>query len=109
MSQSQFTLGGGSESGGNESDNSADEPVSTASDTNLLKKNTAQIKPALPNKMDTALLNRSGIAARSGYQPLIREDSVRSHRNSIHGYILSLIKSVVYSDKIDSNALYKYF
>lgn len=87
MSQSQFNLG--SESGGNESDNSADEPASTASDTNLIKKN-AQMKaapavPRKPDRLDNSLLNRSTPTNRTGYQPLIREDSVRSHRNSVHG------------------------
>lgn len=85
----------GFESGGNESDNSVDEPNSVASDTNLIKKSTQPKVSTLPIKpADNGLMNRAALPSRSNYQPLIREESVRSHRNNIHRYILKILFSL---------------
>ncbi len=76
-----------SESGGNESDNSVEDPLSVASDTNLLQRNNV-IRRSLQRKpIEASLLPRGGI--RSSFQSLKR-DSVNTpnriaHRNSIHG------------------------
>lgn len=76
-----------SESGGNESDNSAEEPLSVASDTNLLQRNNV-IRRSLQRKsnIEATVLPRGGI--RSSFQSLKREGTPNriTHRNSIHGY-----------------------
>ncbi|XP_062559689.1 girdin [Armigeres subalbatus] len=85
LTQSQFTLG--SESGGNESDNSIEEPNSVASDTNLLQRNTA-IRQSLQRKPNNEALNasllRGGI--RSSLQASRRDDANQAHRNSFPGF-----------------------
>ncbi|XP_055597372.1 girdin [Uranotaenia lowii] len=85
LTQSQFTLG--SESGGNESDNSMEEPNSVASDTNLLQRNsvTRQSLQRKPNNdaLNSSLL-RGGI--RSSLQTSRREEVNPSHRNSFPGF-----------------------
>lgn len=63
------------DSGGNESDNSADEAVSVASDSNLLKKNLSTQRT-----LGEPVMSRSLASGSRAYQPLIREDSIRSHR-----------------------------
>lgn len=76
-----------SESGGNESDNSAEEPLSVASDTNLLQRNNV-IRRSLQRKsnIEATVLPRGGV--RSSFQSLKRESTPNriTHRNSIHGY-----------------------
>lgn len=86
MTQSQTTLGG-FDSGGNESDNSADESHSVASDTNLIKRSSAAATSTLQRRTTSSAepVNRSIASSRNNYQPLIREDSVRSHRSNMHG------------------------
>lgn len=78
LTQSQFTIG--FDSGGNESDNSGDEPHSAASDTNLLKKEshiTIQRKSTdHPDRVSSPANN---------YQPLVRDDLVRTSRNTLPG------------------------
>lgn len=85
LTQSQFTLG--SESGGNESDNSIEEPNSVASDTNLLQRNSAK-RQSLQRKPNNEALNtsllRGGI--RSSLQASRRDDANQSHRNSFPGF-----------------------
>lgn len=76
----------GFDSGGNESDNSAEEPHSTASDTNLLKKEvqiTIQRKTNDQQNNDS-ITNRVSSPA-NNYQPLEREDLRRTSRNTIPG------------------------
>ncbi|XP_031635774.1 daple-like protein [Contarinia nasturtii] len=75
LTQSQFTLG--FESGGNESDNSGEEPHSTASDTNLLKKETQITIQRKANDQNNDAV--------SNYQPLIRDDLLRTSRNTLTG------------------------
>lgn len=77
LTQSQFTLG--FDSGGNESDNSGEEPHSTASDTNLLKK-----EPPITIQRKSNESNER-IASPSNYQALIRDDLVRTSRNAVPG------------------------
>lgn len=82
LTQSQYTLG--FESGGNESDNSIEEPNSVASDTTLLQRNShlrqsLQRKPSEPFE---STLTRGG--ARSSLQTSRRDDLNKSHRNSLH-------------------------
>lgn len=86
LTQSQTALGG-FDSGGNESDNSADESQSVASDTNLIKKSSTMVPSTLQRKTTGGVepVNRSTASSRNNYQPLIREDSVRSHRSNMHG------------------------
>lgn len=86
LTQSQTTLGG-FDSGGNESDNSVDESHSVASDTNLIKKSSTP--STLQRKVigSAEPVSRSIVTSRNNYQPLIREDSVRSHRSNMHGYL----------------------
>nr|XP_029712484.1 daple-like protein [Aedes albopictus] len=85
LTQSQFTLG--SESGGNESDNSIEEPNSVASDTNLLQRNSV-IRQSLQRKPNNEALNtsllRGGI--RSSLQASRRDEANQSHRNSFPGF-----------------------
>lgn len=84
LTQSQFTLG--FDSGGNESDNSGEEPHSTASDSNLLKKEahiTIQRK-AINDQQNDTISNRVSSPA-NNYQPLIREDLLRTSRNTLPG------------------------
>lgn len=77
-----------SESGGNESDNSNEEPLSVASDTNLLQRNNV-IRRSLQRKsnIEPPILPRGGV--RSSFQSLKRESTPNriTHRNSIHGYV----------------------
>ncbi|XP_058826174.1 protein Daple-like [Topomyia yanbarensis] len=85
LTQSQFTLG--SESGGNESDNSIEEPNSVASDTNLLQRN-AVLRQSLQRKPNNEALNtsllRGGI--RSSLQASRRDETTQAHRNSFPGF-----------------------
>ncbi|XP_055544573.1 girdin [Wyeomyia smithii] len=85
LTQSQFTLG--SESGGNESDNSIEEPNSVASDTNLLQRNSA-LRQSLQRKPNNEALNtsllRGGI--RSSLQSSRKDDVTQAHRNSFPGF-----------------------
>ncbi|KAJ6636380.1 Protein Daple [Pseudolycoriella hygida] len=75
-----------SESGGNESDNSVEEPLSVASDTNLLQRSNV-VRRSLQRKsnIETTMLARGGV--RSSFQSLKRESTPNriAHRNSIHG------------------------
>lgn len=84
LTQSQFTLG--SESGGNESDNSIEEPNSVASDTNLLQRNSV-LRQSLQRKPNNEALNtsllRGGI--RSSLQTSRRDETTQAHRNSFPG------------------------
>ncbi|XP_053690749.1 girdin [Sabethes cyaneus] len=85
LTQSQFTLG--SESGGNESDNSIEEPNSVASDTNLLQRNSVS-RQSLQRKPNNEALNtsllRGGI--RSSLQASRRDEATQAHRNSFPGF-----------------------
>lgn len=132
LTQSEITLGG-SESGGNDSDNSLEETattsaplgaysplsVSAASHDNssgsgggvLAASAGAAPPPPLPPMLQRnahhrqslqrrphgepspAALMRTGV--RSSYQSLRREDSIRSHRNSIHRCVDGLTSTVV--------------
>lgn len=80
MTQSQFTIG--FDSGGNESDNSGDEPHSTASDTNLLKKES---HITIQRKSNDS--NRVASPANNYHQTptLARDDLVRTSRNTMPG------------------------
>lgn len=73
LTQSQFSLG--FDSGANDSDNSGEEPHSTASDTNLLKKETQITVQRKSNELQS----NDRIASPSNY-PLIRDDLVRTSR-----------------------------
>lgn len=79
LTQSEIALG--SESGGNDSDNSIEEPNSSTLDSHLLQRN-AHLRQSLQRKPIDGSLSRGGI--RSSFQSLKREESIRSHRNSIH-------------------------
>ncbi|XP_058447746.1 girdin [Malaya genurostris] len=85
LTQSQFTLG--SESGGNESDNSIEEPNSVASDTNLLQRHSV-LRQSLQRKPNNEVLNktllRGGI--RSSLQASRRDEVSQAHRNSFPGF-----------------------
>lgn len=81
MTQSQFTIG--FDSGGNESDNSGDEPHSAASDTNLLKKEshiTIQRKSNDSNRVASPANNYHQTSS-----SLARDDLVRTSRNTMPG------------------------
>ncbi|XP_055377094.1 girdin isoform X2 [Condylostylus longicornis] len=83
LTQSQFALG--SESGGNESDNSTEEQNSIASDTHLIQRNAPmrQSLQRITNEtVETAIL-RGGI--RSSLQSHKRSDLSNTRRNSVHG------------------------
>lgn len=80
LTQSQFVIG--SESGGNDSDNSIEEPMSTESDTHLLKRNS-HIRQSLQRDLMDNTLTRGGI--RSSLQSQKRTDLNSSRRNSVHG------------------------
>lgn len=86
LTQSQC-LSMGSESGGNESDNSIEEPNSVASDTNLLQRGS-QLRQSLQRKPNNEALNatllRGGI--RSSLQASRRDDVNPAHRNSFQGF-----------------------
>ncbi|XP_050088449.1 girdin [Anopheles aquasalis] len=86
LTQSQC-LSMGSESGGNESDNSIEEPNSVASDTNLLQR-TSQLRQSLQRKPNNEALNatllRGGI--RSSLQSSRRDEVNPNHRNSFQGF-----------------------
>lgn len=79
LTQSQFALG--FDSGGNDSDNSAEDPHSTASETNLLKKES-QI--TIQRKSNDQQSNER-IAAASNFPSMIRDDLVRTSRNTMPG------------------------
>lgn len=85
LTQSQFTLGG-FESGGNESDNSGEEPHSAASDTHLLKKETHITiqRKAANDQHNDSISNRKSSPA-NNYQPLAREDLLRTSHNTLPG------------------------
>ncbi|XP_053680380.1 girdin [Anopheles nili] len=86
LTQSQC-LSMGSESGGNESDNSIEEPKSVASDTNLLQRGS-QLRQSLQRKPNNEALNatllRGGI--RSSLQASRRDEVNPAHRNSFQGF-----------------------
>uniref|UniRef100_A0A182RS39 HOOK N-terminal domain-containing protein n=1 Tax=Anopheles funestus TaxID=62324 RepID=A0A182RS39_ANOFN len=86
LTQSQC-LSMGSESGGNESDNSIEEPNSVASDTNLLQRGS-QLRQSLQRKPNNEALNatllRGGI--RSSLQASRRDEVNPAHRNSFQGF-----------------------
>lgn len=89
LSQSQFILG--SESGGNDSDNSLEEPSSIVSDSTLLKRNSP-IRQSLQRKtseqIQTVLL-RGGI--RGSLQTAKRTDENQTNRNSFQGYVFHIM------------------
>ncbi|XP_016966294.1 girdin isoform X2 [Drosophila biarmipes] len=78
---SQFVIG--SESGGNESDNSNEEPLSIASDTHLLQRNVP-LRQSLQRDLLDSSIQRGG-AVRSSLQAQKRTDLNNSRRNSVHG------------------------
>ncbi|XP_011210779.2 girdin isoform X1 [Bactrocera dorsalis] len=80
LNQSQFVVG--SESGGNDSDNSIEEPMSIESDSHLLQRNLA-IRQSLQRDLIDSTLSRGGI--RSSLQSQKRTDLNSSRRNSVHG------------------------
>lgn len=83
LTQSQITLG--IDSAGNESDNSGEEQHSTASDTNLLKKEAhITIQRKANDQHNESISNRVSSPA-NNYSPLIREDLVRTSRNTLPG------------------------
>ncbi|XP_055911264.1 girdin isoform X1 [Eupeodes corollae] len=83
LTQSQFAIG--SESGGNESDNSIEEPSSIVSDTPLLQRNVAmrQSLQRKPSDLMDSSITRGGF--RSSLQSQKRSDLSSSRRNSVHG------------------------
>ncbi|XP_075160706.1 protein girdin isoform X1 [Haematobia irritans] len=81
LTQSQFMVG--SESGGNDSDNSAEEPVSMNSDTHLFQRNIP-IRQSLQRDVLDNSLSRGG-TMRSSLQAQKRTDLNSSRRNSVHG------------------------
>ncbi|XP_037719108.1 girdin isoform X2 [Drosophila subpulchrella] len=78
---SQFVIG--SESGGNESDNSNEEPLSIASDTHLLQRNVPLRQSLQRDLLDNSI--QRGGAVRSSLQAQKRTDLNNSRRNSVHG------------------------
>ncbi|KAH8339783.1 hypothetical protein KR074_006977 [Drosophila pseudoananassae] len=78
---SQFVIG--SESGGNESDNSNEEPLSIASDTHLLQRNVPLRQSLQRDVLDNSI--QRGGPVRSSLQALKRTDLNNSRRNSVHG------------------------
>ncbi|KRG06304.1 girdin isoform X1 [Drosophila mojavensis] len=78
---SQFVIG--SESGGNESDNSNEEPLSIASDTHLLQRNIP-LRQSLQRDLLDSSIQRGG-TVRSSLQAQKRTDLSNSRRNSVHG------------------------
>ncbi|XP_053956841.1 girdin isoform X2 [Anastrepha ludens] len=80
LTSSQFMIG--SESGGNDSDNSFEEPMSIASDTHLLQRNMPMRQSLQRDLMDNTL-SRGDI--RSSLQAQKRTDLNNSRRNSVHG------------------------
>ncbi|SPP76206.1 girdin isoform X1 [Drosophila guanche] len=78
---SQFVIG--SESGGNESDNSNEEPLSVASDTHLLQRNMPLRQSLQRDLLDNSI--QRGGAVRSSLQAQKRTDLNNSRRNSVHG------------------------
>ncbi|XP_043071356.1 girdin isoform X3 [Drosophila grimshawi] len=78
---SQFVIG--SESGGNESDNSTEEPLSIASDTHLLQRNMP-LRQSLQRDLLDSSIQRGG-TVRSSLQAQKRTDLSNSRRNSVHG------------------------
>ncbi|KAH8264988.1 hypothetical protein KR038_011417 [Drosophila bunnanda] len=78
---SQFVIG--SESGGNESDNSNEEPISIASDTHLLQRNIPLRQSLQRDLLDNSI--QRGGAVRSSLQAQKRTDLNNSRRNSVHG------------------------
>ncbi|XP_073840271.1 protein girdin isoform X2 [Musca autumnalis] len=84
LTQSQFMIG--SESGGNDSDNSAEEPISINSDTHLFQRNIP-IRQSLQRDMLDNSLSRGG-TMRSSLQTQKRTDLNNSRRNSVHGKII---------------------
>ncbi|XP_030385520.1 girdin isoform X2 [Scaptodrosophila lebanonensis] len=79
---SQFVIG--SESGGNESDNSNEEPLSIASDTHLLQRNVP-LRQSLQRDMFLDNPITRGGTVRSSLQAQKRTDLNNSRRNSVHG------------------------
>lgn len=83
LTQSQFILG--SESGGNESDNSIEEPVSVASDSTTLRRESP-VRQSFPKKTSEQIANvlmRGGI--RGSLQAAKRTDEQQANRNSFQG------------------------
>lgn len=84
LTQSQFTIG--FDSGGNESDNSGEEPHSTASDTNLLKKEShITIQRKANDQINAEPLSNRVASPANNYPPLIREDLLRTSRSTLPG------------------------
>ncbi|KAL9904081.1 protein girdin isoform 1-T1 [Glossina fuscipes fuscipes] len=79
--QSGFMVG--SESGGNDSDNSTEEPISISSDTHLLQRNIPIRQSLQRNTLDNSI-SRGG-TLRSSLQTQRLTDLGNSRRNSIHG------------------------
>lgn len=83
LTQSQFILG--SESGGNESDNSLEEPNSVASDNTHLRR-SSPVRGSLPKKTSEQIQNvlmRGGI--RGSLQAAKRTEEQQANRNSFQG------------------------
>ncbi|XP_068149836.1 LOW QUALITY PROTEIN: girdin [Drosophila tropicalis] len=78
---SQFVIG--SESGGNDSDNSNEEPLSISSDTHLLQRNIP-LRQSLQRDLLDNPMQRGG-QVRSSLQAQKRTDLSSSRRNSVHG------------------------
>jgi hypothetical protein len=84
LTQSQFILG--SESGGNESDNSIEEPVSAVSDNTHLRRASPVRQSFQTKKTSEAIQNvlmRGGI--RGSLQAAKRSDEQQANRNSFQG------------------------
>ncbi|XP_065359354.1 protein Daple isoform X1 [Calliphora vicina] len=81
LTQSQFMIG--SESGGNDSDNSTEEPLSINSDIHLLQRNIP-IRQSLQRDVLDHSISRGG-TMRSSLQTQKRTDLNNSRRNSVHG------------------------
>lgn len=83
LTQSQFSIG--FDSGGNESDISGEEPQSIASDTALLKNDSMPQITAQRKSSDEPLNSMS--KSTNSFQPLIREELLRTSRNTLPGYV----------------------
>ncbi|XP_037940477.1 girdin-like [Teleopsis dalmanni] len=82
LTQSQFIIG--SESGGNDSDNSTEEPMSIVSDTHLLQRNIPMRQSLQRDANKDNTIVRGGVV-RSSLQAQKRTDLNNSRRNSVHG------------------------
>lgn len=82
LTQSQFSIA--FDSAGNESDNSAEDPSITP-DKSQSKKDTIAHLTAQRKAMED-VMNRVS-PSNSTYQPLIRDDAIRSSRTALTGYV----------------------